>query len=238
MLVFKLLQQFEATFTGRIYQHRNSQIGNRIADFIFEDLYDVGQSQKYVERVDARSRVLNPKARSPGIKARRGDGSFGRLIPSEPVTKEPGFTVARGPTANVEVGAEVKIVAKAMIKQIDRVINDLNNQAAQFKAKGGEKAITVAVVGVNHASVYTSYEKDRIFTTDGTATYRHPIQEADAAKDALRAEAAAAFDEFIVLDFEVTNARPFSFKWRNEPKTRREYAAAVTRILDRYDDRF
>ncbi len=125
-----------------------------------------------------------------------------------------------------------------MIKQIDRVINDLTNQSEQFKRKGGDKAITVAIVGVNHADVYTSYEKERVYKTDGTSKYRHPIHEADAAKAALALEAAPAFDEFIVLEFEATNAKPFPFRWLNEARTKREYAAALSRVLDRYDGRF
>ena len=48
-----------------------------------------------------------------------------------------GYLVARGPIATVEIGIEVKILAKAMIKQIDRVINDLRNQVVQFKRGGG-----------------------------------------------------------------------------------------------------
>lgn len=60
-----------------------------------------------------------------------------------------------GPTANVQVGIEVKIIATAMIKQIDRVINDLRNQALQFKHRN-PSAITLAIVGVNHAPSYSS----------------------------------------------------------------------------------
>jgi hypothetical protein len=232
-----LLQQFEATFRGQPYKHRDPQIGNRIADFVFEDLYDVQQSAKYAERVEAQTRVLNPKARSPGIEARRGDGSFGRLVPSEPAIKQQGFRVARGHTATVEIGGEVKIVAKAMIKQIDRVINDLNNQARQFKEKGN-RAITIALVGVNRAPVYTSFEGDRTFTTTGTAKYRHPIQEADEAINRLRARAQPAFDEFLILEFEATNATPFPFRWRSEARLKREYASALSRILEQYELRF
>jgi hypothetical protein len=74
--------------------------------------------------------------------------------------------------------------------------------------------------------------------TNGTSGYRHPLQEADAAKTTLRTEAAPTFDEFILLEFEATNAQPFPFKWLNEAKTKREYDAALSRVLDRYDVRF
>lgn len=40
------------------------------------------------------------------------------------------------------------------------------------------RKICIAVVGVNHAAGYTSFEGDRSFTTDGTARFKHPSQEA------------------------------------------------------------
>ena len=60
-----------------------------------------------------------------GVEARRDDGTFGQLIPGERSIIDPGYSVARGPIATVEIGVEVKILAKAMIKQMDRVINVL-----------------------------------------------------------------------------------------------------------------
>jgi len=52
---FALLRQFEATFRNGPYIHRNSQLGNRIADYLYEDLYALGLSSKFNSRVDARS---------------------------------------------------------------------------------------------------------------------------------------------------------------------------------------
>lgn len=49
---------------------------------------------------------------------------------------DPGYIVARGPIATVEIGVEVKILAKAMIKQVNRVINDLRDQVSQFRRRG------------------------------------------------------------------------------------------------------
>ena len=73
--------------------------------------------------------VFSPKVPSPrGVAARRGDGTFGEIIPGEAPILDQGYLVARGPIATVEIGVEVKILAKATIKQIDRVINDLRNQ--------------------------------------------------------------------------------------------------------------
>jgi hypothetical protein len=90
VLEYKLLQQLERTFTNGPYIHRNSNLGNRIADYLYEDLYDLGEAAKFRDRVDSRQRVLNPKNQSPGIKARRGDGSFGTLIRARRLSRFPG----------------------------------------------------------------------------------------------------------------------------------------------------
>jgi hypothetical protein len=150
--------------------------------------------------------------------------------------EDPGFGVARGPIATVEVGVEVKILAKAMLKQIDRVISDLKNQVAQFRRGGGEP-ICVAVVGVNHAAVTTSYEGSRTTTTDGK-THRHPYQEADEAERRLKVDAGPAFDEFIVLRYRATNTAPYSFEWVDLPRTELDYGASLARIAAEYDRRF
>jgi hypothetical protein len=69
---------------------------------------------------------MNLKNVTVGKKARRGEGKLGELVPSAVAIVEENFVVARGPTANIEIGVEIgveaKISAKAMIKQIDRVI--------------------------------------------------------------------------------------------------------------------
>src|SRR5207248_4964840 len=66
----------------------------------------------------------------------------------------------------IGIGAETKILAKAMIKQIDRVINDLVNQVNQFK-RGGGNPICVAFVGINFAERYVSFEGKKKWPTDG-----------------------------------------------------------------------
>jgi hypothetical protein len=136
--------------------------------------------------------------RRRGIAARRGDGTFGELIPGESPILDPGFTVARGPVATVEIGIEVKVLLKAMIKQIDRVINDLRNQVFQFK-RGGGNPICIAIVGINNAESTVGYEGDRPFPTSGKSGFLHPCQEAPEAERRLRAEAAGEFDEFPAL---------------------------------------
>ncbi len=233
---FALLRQFEATFRNGPYIHRNSQLGNRIADYLYEDLYALALSSKFNDRVDARSHVLNPKGISPGIRARRGDGSFGDLIPgSRPIIVSE-FRVARGPTADVEIGAEVKILAKAMIKQIDRVIGDLRRQADEFHEKS-TSALTVGIVGINFAESYVSHEGDRRYPTDGNSGNLHPVQEAARAeRELLHAE--DAYTEFIQLGFRATNEPPFEFQWTNLPRTQDEYASRLLRILKKYESSF
>lgn len=137
----------------------------------------------------------------------------------------------------MEIGAETKILAKAMIKQIDRVIGDLQRQAEFFRKKS-VSPICVGIVGINHAPLYTSFERRRRFTTDGSSGHRHPIQEAPEAERRLMAEASSAFDEFIILRFMATNAPPYPFEWVNAVRTGQEYGAALTRISIEYDRRF
>jgi hypothetical protein len=233
---FALLRQFEATFRNGPYIHRNSQLGNRIADYLYEDLYSLGFSRRFNDRVDARSHVLNLTNVSPGIRARRGDGSFGDLVPGAPAMLVPGFRVARGPTADVEIGAEVKILAKAMIKQIDRVVGDLRRQADQFHEKS-TSALTFGIVGVNFSEHYLSYEGDRRYPTDGTSGNLHPIQEATRAeRELLHAE--DAYTEFIQLGFRATNEPPFEFQWNDLQRTQANYASRLLRLLKGYESTF
>jgi hypothetical protein len=105
---------------------------------LYEDLVAINRSTKLIDAViSRRDRVLNVQNKRRGVAARRGDGTFGEIIPGETPIIDSGYLVARGPIATVEIGVEVKVLAKAMIKQIDRVINDLRNQVVQFKRGGG-----------------------------------------------------------------------------------------------------
>lgn len=122
-----------------------------MAMHLYEDLIAVNRSPKLTEAaINRKDRVLNVQNKRRGVAARRGDGTFGEIIPGETPILDSGYVVARGPIATVEIGIEVKILAKAMIKQIDRVINDLRNQVVQFK-RGGGHPICLAVVGINQA---------------------------------------------------------------------------------------
>jgi hypothetical protein len=236
MTRYRLLQAFEQTFRGVRYLHRDSSLGDYIAMHLYEDLYAVGRSPKLRTRIDSYERVLNAQNLKVGIEARRGDGTFGELIPNVKAITDPGFVVARGHIATVEIGAEVKIVAKAMIKQIDRVIGDLNKQVQEFR-KGGGRPICVGVVGVNHADFYTSYEGDRSYPTDGRK-YKHPAQEAREAAARLRAQARPNFNHFLIIPFRATNMEPYPFEWVSLTNTEMEYGAILTRICREYEERF
>lgn len=237
MADYRLLREFRNLFAGKKYEHRRSNLGDFVAMHLYEDLASVRKSDKYVISVAEMSRVLNVQNRRKGIEARRGDGTFGELIVGETPQTDAGYKVARGPVANVEIGVEVKILAKAMIKQIDRVKNDLSNQVRNFHRRSGSyQPICVGIVGVNYAPVTTSYERDRSYRTDGSR-YKHPIQEAEQAR--LRLEGVRPeFDEFLILKYCATNEDPYPFDWVNQRETELEYGAALIRISNEYQKRF
>jgi hypothetical protein len=235
---YRLISEFRRFFEGKIYKHRNSSQGDFVAMHLYEDLIAIDRSPRLAEAVLVRKdRVLNVQNKLRGVPARRGDGTFGELIPGETPILDPGYQVARGPIATVEIGIEVKILAKAMIKQIDRVINDLRNQVAQFRGGGGNP-ISVAIVGVNRAESTIGYEGERAFPTTGKQGFLHPHQEAAETEHRLRAAAAPEFDEFLILRFKATNAPPYPFEWVDYKETRLDYAAALSRTCARYQQRF
>ncbi len=134
---YGLLKAFRSLFDSAPYFHRDSSLGDRVASYLYEDLYNLNKSAKLRERIDGRVRVLNTQNLTVGIARRRGDGTFGELVPAAIAITAQGFAVARGPVATIEIGVETKILAKAMIKQIDRVIGDLIRQTDEFKMRGG-----------------------------------------------------------------------------------------------------
>ena len=235
---FKLLAEFRRLFEGKIYKHRNASQGDFVAMHLYEDLIAIKRSAKLIDAaINRKDRVINSQNKRRGVAARRGDGTFGEVIPGETPITDKDFLVSRGSIATVEIGIEVKVLAKAMIKQIDRVINDLRNQVVQFK-RGGGNPICVAVIGINHAESTVGYEGDRSFPTTGKQGFPHPFQEATEAERRLRSEAAPEFDEFLVLRFKATNLPPYPFDWLNYQETRLDYAAALSRISARYQQRF
>lgn len=233
---YVLLNSFRGLFEGCKYLHRDSSLGDYVASCLYDDLFKLNRSSAFVRRVRERTAVVNTQNRTVGQTRRRGDGTLGELVPAAHPLEETGSLVARGAIATIEIGAETKILAKAMIKQIDRVIGDLVRQVHEFQ-RGGGAPICVGLVGVNFSDSYTSYEGDRPFPTDG-GKYKHPIQEAAEAVNRLRDKAQPAFDEFIFLRFRAKNVEPFPFEWVDEAKTVMEYSAMLTRISIEYERRF
>jgi hypothetical protein len=233
---YGLLRTFRGLFEGKPYLHRKSNLGDLVASQLYEDLIAINKSAKLVERVQRHERVVNVRNVMIGKPARRGDGTFGELVPAAVAVIEKGMLVARGPIATIEIGAETKILAKAMIKQIDRVMSDLINQVTQFK-RGSGNPICVAFVGINFAEQYVSFEGRKRWPTDGKK-YKHPIQEAVQAEQRLNDKARSAFDEFQVLRFRATNAKPYPFEWVDLSITELEYSALLTRVSREYERRF
>jgi hypothetical protein len=130
----------------------------------------------------------------------------------------------------------VKILAKAMIKQIDRVMNDLRSQATHLQAKS-PRALTVGIVAINFADQYVSYEGNRSYPTNGTGARPHPSQEAPKAEQRLRG-VHDNFDEFLQIGFRATNAAPFPFEFVSADSLRERYASILVRLSREYDHRF
>jgi hypothetical protein len=127
----------------------------------------------------------------------------------------------------------VKILATAMIKQIDRVMGDLEKQARRFQASNPQ-AITVGIVGVNHAPEYESYEGERTFRKSGSQAPAAEAPKAVARLAAVRPH----FDELLILPFEATNVAPSPFRLLRAQATTNEYVAALQRTLRLYESRF
>ncbi len=233
---YLLLDRFGKLFEGVRYRHRDSTLGDSVAWYLPEDLYALNRSPRLNALILAGERVLNIRNILRGVRARRGDATFGEIVPRTEPIADAGFVVKRGEIATVEIGIEVKILAKAMIKQIDRVVGDLTRQVEQFRRAGG-LPIGVGIVGINFADRYTSYEGEKAWPTDGRSN-RHPIQEAAEAKWRLISRAAPAFDEFLVLRFRAWNEPPFPFEWLDEAQTALDYGALLTRVLRKYEARF
>jgi hypothetical protein len=235
-LGYQLLDRFRSLFEGVLYRHRASNLGDSVAWRLPEDLYALSRSPRLNAKIESGRCVLNVQNTLRGVKSRRGDATFGEIIPHSLALSAAGFMVKRGEIATVEIGTEVKILAKAMIKQIDRVVNDLTRQVEHFKRAGGQP-VCVGIVGVNQADRYVSHEGDKTWPTDGRK-HKHPIQEAAEAESRLRALAAPAFDEFLVLRFRATNEPPFIFEWADQRQTELDYGAILTRVLRKYETRF
>jgi len=233
---YTLLRTFRGLFEGNPYVHRKSNLGDLVASQFYEDLVTMGKSTSLVEGVQRHERVVNMKNVMTGKPARRGDGTFGELVPAAVAVTAKGMLVARGPVATMEIGVETKILSKAMQKQVGRVISDLTDQINHFNQAGGNP-ICVAFVGINFAHQYVSFEVRKRWPTDGKK-YKHPIQEAAKVEQRLIEKAPSAFDEFQILRFRATNAKPFPFEWVDLRATEMEYSSVLTRVSREYDRRF
>jgi hypothetical protein len=235
-VAYKLLDKFREVFEGSKYRHRRSNAGDQVASFLYEDLFALGRSPKFNAAVTSQSSVINIANVSVGKSARRGDGTFGERVPGIPATISPAYSVAFGQVATVDIGIEIKILAKAMIKQLDRVGTDMTSQAAEFLKHGG-KPIRIGIVGFNHALTYTSYESDREWPTNGRNA-PHPFQEAEQAEQRLTKRVSEHFDEVVTLRFRASNVSPFPFEWLDLAQTEKHYAASLLRIAREYEHRF
>jgi hypothetical protein len=239
---FRLLSAFEALYSRHPYVHRASTHGDNMATELFEDLFVRSMARdpasRFVVRVNDATRVVDRRNKSYNVSARRGDGLLGEVMHGAPTASLPGFAVKRGPTVATEIGVEMKIVAKAMLKQIGRVCTDLNNQKNEFAAHTGSRPpISVAIVAVNFAPIYCGLEKKRKYITDGK-TYRHPIQEAAEAKRRLETFVKPNYDFFIMLEYSATNMKPYPFSWVNPTGQVADYNAELSRLAVEYEARF
>ena len=234
-------------FEGKRYQHRRSSQGDWVSYHLYEDLHSLARAQLLESRINRRERVLCVANQRQGVEARRGDGTFGELVPGVTPRTAPDFVVARGRVATVEIGVEAKILAKAMIKQIDRVISDLVGQVGHFK-HGLGNPICVGIVGINQADVCTSYEGKvtcprcghvfaRAQITNGR-NHPHPSQEAAEAEARLMARARPSFGEFLILRYRATNAEPYPFEWVDYERIALDYGAILVRVSREYEVRF
>lgn len=230
--MYQLLQKFEATFSGNIYRSRVSNTGDIIASYLYEDLLALSRSMKLSTRINTKAWVVNTSNKIKGKKGRRGDGTFGPLVPSVTPHSVESYQVARGPVANLEIGTEVKILCTKMTAQIDRVVTDLSHQAAVFR-EHNRNSIKVAIVGVNHADEYLNYEGERTY-----AAKKAPRLEAADIVSRLERSVRSEYDELLILRFKATNKPPFLFQWVDESDTRELYSSALVRISHEYDSRF
>lgn len=235
----RLLDAFRGLFEGQPYLHRVPNLGDRIAVEAYEDLYTLGRSSAFVSSVDASYRGVGPQNKTVNLqRMRRGDGTLGELVDPASARRLPGYAVPRGAIATIDCGIEVKILNKAMIKQIDRVVNDLEKQVSNWR-RVSPNLVSLAVVAINRASYTVGYEGNRAYRTDG-ADHKHPIQEADAAERHIleRVVARGFYDEVLILRYLATNEAPFPFDWANPAATRQAYRAMLIRLSNLMEQRF
>ena len=110
----------------------------------------------------------------------------------------------------------------------------------KFTSAFKEEAVRRLGLGVSVAEVAKACEVNAnvLHRWRRRAGFMHPVQEAPEAQRRLREQAAPEFDEFLVLRFKATNEPPYPFEWVNYNETRLDYAATLSRISARYQQRF
>ena len=237
----RMLIAFQGIFAGKIYRHRSNKQGDQLATELYEDLYAVGLSPKFAVHINAIRRGISAANIHAGVSARRGDGTLGEFIPGQPIITVPGYNIRRGPVATLDIGIEVKILNKAMVKQINDRIAGLQKQADYFvTGRDGRKRgnpISIAIIGVNHADYTVGYEGDRRYKTDGRK-HAHPVQEARTVEERICREVVPRYNETIILRYKATNEDPFPFSWVDAEATARDYGANLVRLSAEYERRF
>ena len=94
-----------------------------------------------------------------------------------------------------------------------------------------KKCVNVAVVGVNHEPNYVGFE--------GAREFRHKLRADEPLVVMSRLGVlATSYDEVLLLPFRATNQPPFPFSWGGPRKAEMDYASVLTRVGERYQERF
>ena len=107
-----------------------------------------------------------------------------------------------------------------------------------FGTSCANNPVCIWIVGINYADYCIGYESERQYQTDGSSGRRHPFQEAATAEQRLYHALNTRFDELLFLRYKATNASPFEFEWVDHISTNLDYAAALARISEKYDNWF
>ncbi len=91
-LEYRLLTEFQRLFEGKLYKHRASNQGDFVATHLYEDLVAINRAPTLIDAaLKRKDRVLNVQNKRRGVAARRGDGTFGEIIPGETPIIDPGY---------------------------------------------------------------------------------------------------------------------------------------------------
>jgi hypothetical protein len=61
---YAVLRVFRSLFEGQSYLHRDSSLGDRVASYLYEDLYSLGKSTKLRKRIEPWLAALSLRLRS------------------------------------------------------------------------------------------------------------------------------------------------------------------------------